>query len=80
MITLPSIQAPINNIVSPLRPLVRPDHHVAVRRSPKGDKVVFGFILPLSKKAAMQYVKSTGHIGDYRVIQRKTATREGLFS
>lgn len=58
--------------------LVRDEHYVAVRTSGKTERIEFGRNLPLTKRAAMQYVKSTGHIGDFRVIMRKTARKAGL--
>ncbi|HEY6019859.1 MAG TPA: hypothetical protein VIY48_08115 [Candidatus Paceibacterota bacterium] len=57
---------------------LRPNHYVVTVGEGKRERVVFGYTLPLTKRAAMQYVKSTGHIGDHRVIMRKTATRAGI--
>jgi hypothetical protein len=58
--------------------LVRPNHYVAVEVTGKRERVVFGARLPLTKRAAMQYVKSTGRVGDHKVIMRKTAQRAGM--
>lgn len=64
------------NLVSTLRP----NHYVAVEITRKGERIAFGYSLPLSKRAAMQYVKRTGRIGDHKVIMRKTAVRSGLLT
>jgi hypothetical protein len=64
--------------MNPLFTLVRDSHYVAVVKNGNRESVAFGRWLPLSKRAAMQYVQSTGRIGDHRVIMRKTAKRAGL--
>lgn len=58
--------------------LVKPNNYVVVSGSGKSERVVFGARLPLTKRAAMQYVKSTGRVGDHKVIMRKTAQRAGM--
>ena len=78
MITLPSIQTKINTQALPAFMYVKPDHYVAVQKTSKSEKVTFGQFLPLSKRAAMQYIKATGHIGSHRVIMHKTAVKAGL--
>lgn len=56
--------------------LVRPNHYVVTQTSGKGERVVFGQYLPLSKRAASQYASTVQ--GDTRVIMRKTAQRAGI--
>ncbi len=57
---------------------LRPNHYVVVNHAGSRERVVFGWTLPLTKRAAMQFIKSTGHIGDHKVIMRKTAHRAGI--
>lgn len=56
--------------------LVRPNHYVTVQATSKGERVVFGQYLPLSKRAALQYASTVK--GETRVIMRKTAQRAGM--
>jgi hypothetical protein len=59
--------------------LVRPNHYVVVVPHGKGERVEFGAYLPLSKRAASQYAHA--HVkGEFRLIMRKTAKREGILN
>lgn len=55
---------------------LRPNHYVVTQGEGKRERVVFGWTLPLSKRAASQFAKTL--TGDSRVIMRKTATRAGI--
>lgn len=56
---------------------LRPNHYVVTVGEGKRERVVFGYTLPLSKRAASQFAKT--HVkGEFRVIMRKTATRAGI--
>ena len=55
---------------------LRPNHYVVTVGEGKRERVVFGYTLPLSKRAASQFAKTL--TGDSRVIMRKTAMRAGI--
>lgn len=55
---------------------LRPNHYVVVAGEGKRERVVFGYTLPLSKRAASQFAKTLR--GETRVIMRKTAQRAGM--
>ena len=55
---------------------LRPNHYVVTQGEGKRERVVFGYTLPLSKRAASQFAKTLK--GESRVIMRKTATRAGI--
>jgi len=74
-----------NTILSPALPLmnapftlVRNDHYVVTQGTPKGERIVFGAFLPLSKRAATQYLKGLPSTMNHRVIKRTTAQRQNL--
>lgn len=55
---------------------LRPNHYVVTQGEGKRERVVFGYTLPLSKRAASQFAKTLK--GESRVIMRKTAQRAGI--
>ncbi len=58
--------------------LVRDDHYVVTRYTRKGEVLEFGAFLPLTKKAASQYLRTVRDSHLCRVIKRTTARRTGL--
>lgn len=58
--------------------LVRDDHYVVTQGASKGERVVFGGFLPLTKRAATQYLKGLPSTLNHRVIKRTTARKSGL--
>lgn len=56
---------------------LRPNHYVVTVGEGKRKRVVFGYTLPLSKRAAIQFALRNV-AGNYSVIMRKTATRAGI--
>lgn len=66
-------------LMNPPFMLVKPNNYVVVSGNGKGERVVFGARLPLTKRAANSFAKA--HVkGESRVIMRKTAVRAGLLS
>lgn len=55
---------------------LRPNHYVVTVGEGKRERVVFGYTLPLTKRAASQFAKTL--TVNSRVIMRKTATRAGI--
>ncbi len=68
----------MQNLMNAPFTLVRDDHYVVTDMSGKSETLAFGQYLPLSKRAASQFVKATGRVTDFRVIKRTTARRLGL--
>lgn len=58
--------------------LVRDDHYVVTKEGSKGEHVVFGAYLPLTKRAALQFLKSQSSTLGHRVIKRTTARKAHL--
>jgi hypothetical protein len=57
---------------------LRPNHWVVTEYTKRGERVVFGAWLPLSKRAAIQYIKGLGDPARHRVVMRKTAQAKGI--
>lgn len=56
---------------------LRPNHYVVTVGEGKRERVVFGYTIPLTKKAANSFGRK--HVrGEFRVIMRKTAQRAGI--
>lgn len=57
---------------------IRPNHYVVTTGEGKRERILFGYTLPLTKRAASQFAKTQSV--DTRVIMRKTAVRAGLLN